>query len=119
MGNGQIQPLQEKTEKLKTTPTSKMKKQVWVFLGLVSYYCHLIPHFSPLTDPTKTQPKQQIRLCEEIFQKIRDILWWPRDFSLPFTLQTNASSGPRNCITTKCPRNGAENSKSERQKTPP
>lgn len=58
MGGGKLRLLIDKVEAVFDTPTPKTKKQVHQFLGLATYYQHILPDFvmtaAPAFDLTKS-----------------------------------------------------------------
>ena len=104
LGGGQVRPQVDKTAAIATCPMPKSKKEVRRFLGLAGYYRRFIPNFAevagPLTDLTRKGASEAVRWteqCQLAFDSIKQalcgepLLHMPV-FSLPFTLQTDASS---------------------------
>ena len=52
VGSGEVRP---ESEKLKSFPTLKTKKEVRIFLGLTGYYQKYIPSYLPLLEPNKKE----------------------------------------------------------------
>jgi glycerophosphoryl diester phosphodiesterase len=101
--DGEIRPLEDNIEKIKSSPRPTTQTQVRSFLGLTGYYREFIPHYStiasPLTDLTKKgQPKKVTwqEAQEKAFNNLKrtltsaPILRLP-DVSKPFVLRTDAS----------------------------
>ena len=99
-----MRPQVDKTAAIATCPKPKSNKEVRRFLGLADYYWRFIPNFAnlagPLTDLTRkgaSDPVQWTEQCQLAFDKVKQalcgepLLHTP-DFSLPFTLQTDASN---------------------------
>ncbi|KAK7091113.1 hypothetical protein V1264_008842 [Littorina saxatilis] len=103
VGNGVIQPEEGKMDKIAKMPRPTTKRQIRSFLGLAGFYRRFVPGFAdialPLTDATKksqpnkvrwTKPMQvaldtlKVKLSTEPVCKLPD-------FSVPFTLRTDAS----------------------------
>ncbi|XP_070173431.1 uncharacterized protein [Littorina saxatilis] len=103
VGNGMIQPEEGKMDKIAKMPRPTTKRQIRSFLGLAGFYRRFVPGFAdialPLTDATKksqpnkviwTKPMQvaldtlKVKLSTEPVCKLPD-------FSVPFTLRTDAS----------------------------
>ena len=103
LGGGTIRPQVSKVEAIHGCQPPTTKKGVRSFLGLVGWYRRFIPNFSSraacLTDLTrKTSPNKVVWTpeCEVAFRDLQErmcseqVLQSP-DFSLPFTVQTDAS----------------------------
>lgn len=97
-----ITPNPSKIEAIKKYPIPKTVKEIKSFLGLIGYYRRFIPDFAKITFPLNkcTRKKEKIDITKneykEAFEKCKElitnspILTYP-DFSLPFTLTTDAS----------------------------
>lgn len=103
LGSGTIRPQVSKVDAVRKCQPPSTKKGVRSFLGLVGWYRRFIPNFSsraaPLSDLTrKTSPNKVVWSpeCERAFLDLKDsmcndpVLQSP-DFSLPFTVQADAS----------------------------
>ena len=103
LGGGTIRPQVGKVDAIRSAKPPSTKKGVRSFLGLVGWYRRFIPNFSsravPLSDLTrKTSPNKVVWTaeCEAAFHDLKEsmcrepVLRSP-DFSLPFTVQTDAS----------------------------
>lgn len=103
LGGGTIRPQVSKVDAVRSCQPPTTKKGVRSFLGLVGWYRRFIPNFSSraacLTDLTrKASPNKVVWTseCEAAFRDLqesmchRPVLQSP-DFSLPFTVQTDAS----------------------------
>ena len=103
IGQGQLEPLPDKLEKIKDALKPKTKKQLRSFLGLTGYYRKFIPNYAaiaaPLTDKTKKREPTNIQWGqsqEYAFQTLKErlitapVLHLP-DCQLPFLLRTDAS----------------------------
>ncbi len=103
LGCGTIRPQVSKVEAIRSSQPPSTKKGVRSFLGLIGWYRRFIPNFSsraaPLSDLTrKTSPNKVVWTaeCEAAFHNLKEsmchepVLQSP-DFSLPFTVQTDAS----------------------------
>ena len=104
IGKGNIRPDEAKVEKILNSPRPTTKKQIRSFIGLVGFYRKFIPQFAtlsaPLTDMCRNGKPTTIIWSKEAndsFDTLRtcltskNILHLP-DFSLPFIVQTDASS---------------------------
>lgn len=104
VGNGKIQPTEEKIDALNKIMPPTTKKQVRSFIGTVNFYRRFIPHFSdiaaPLTDLTSKKRPNKVRWLPEhqdSFDKLKisitqhPVLRSP-DFAKTFFLQTDASN---------------------------
>lgn len=110
VGQGEIQPQDEKVEKVSAWPRPIMKRQVQQFLGLAGYYQKFIPNYgntaAPSTDLTCKKAPQQVKweweedrafmalkrqLCEALVRH-------PPDFKCPFILQTDVSGRGRGAV---------------------
>lgn len=91
----------EKVEAMLRIPSPSNVKEVRQFLGVVSWYRRFVENFSTLVAPLTNLLKKNRKFlwdssCEEAFQAARQrlvsapILMCP-DYSLPFTVQTDAS----------------------------
>lgn len=97
-----ITPNPSKIEAITKYPIPKTVKEIKSFLGLVGYYRRFIPDFAKVTFPlnkcTRKREKIDTTNCDykDAFEKCKQliinspILTYP-DFSLPFTLTTDAS----------------------------
>jgi len=104
VGNGIMQPTDDKVTKIKSAEQPKTKTEVRSFIGLASYYRRYMPNFAaialPLTDLTKKkQPTQVVWTpeCEEAFRTLKDRLSsFPVvrlvDLDKEFVLRTDASN---------------------------
>ena len=103
LGGGTIRPQVSKVDAIRNAQPPSTKKGVRSFLGLVGWYRRFVPNFSsraaPLTDLTcKASPNKVVWTveCEAAFRDLKEsmcfepVLQRP-DFSLPFTVQTDAS----------------------------
>ncbi len=103
LGCGTIHPQVSKVEAIRSSQPPSTKKGVRSFLELIGWYRRFIPNFSsraaPLSDLTrKTSPNKVVWTaeCEAAFHNLKEsmchepVLQSP-DFSLPFTVQTDAS----------------------------
>lgn len=102
IGDGKIQPDPEKVKAVMEYPIPKTKKDVRAFLGLVSYYCHFIPHYTtiavPLTNLTRKSHPNRVTWtsdCKEAFRELKIAMVQATvlkvaDPSKPFVLQTDA-----------------------------
>ena len=103
IGNGELRPMQDKLEKIKSAPRPENKKQMRSFLGLCGYYRKFIEDFStiaaPLTDRTKAREPNKIIWTDredKAYVTLKDalssspILILP-NFQDPFVLRTDAS----------------------------
>ncbi|XP_069370624.1 uncharacterized protein [Paralichthys olivaceus] len=103
LGSGTIRPQIGKVDAIRDSLPPSTKKGVRSFLGLVGWYRRFIPNFSsraaPLTDLTRNTSPNKVVLTAEgeaAFQDLKEsmcldpVLQSP-DFSLPFTVQTDAS----------------------------
>ena len=103
VGQGLLEPLSEKVNKVQDAPRPKTKKQLRSFLGLTGYYRRFIPNYSaiaaPLTDKTKKREPNHIiweNSQEFAFRSLKSclvkapVLHLP-DINQPFILQTDAS----------------------------
>lgn len=103
LGGGTIRPQISKVDAIRNAQPPTTKKGVRSFLGLIGWYRRFIPNFSSraasLTDLTrKNSPNKVVwsAECEAAFQDLKEcmclepVLQSP-DFSLPFTVQTDAS----------------------------
>ncbi len=84
LGHGQVLSQTNKIAVIASCPRPKTKKEVRQFLGLAGYYRRFVPNYSDLTSPL-TFTRVKATLCGG------PLLHAP-DFSLPFLLQTDASS---------------------------
>ena len=104
VGNGSVKPMDCKVSAVKNFREPQTKKDVRWFLGLCGYYRKFVPNFStvaaPLSELTrKNMPKKVIwtTKCDQAFLELKEaltrapILMTP-DWTLPFILQTDASS---------------------------
>ena len=104
VGNGSVKPMDCKVSAVKNFREPQTKKDVRSFLGLCGYYRKFVPNFStvaaPLSELTrKNMPKKVIwtTKCDQAFLELKEaltrapILMTP-DWTLPFILQTDASS---------------------------
>ena len=104
VGNGSVKPMDRKVSAVKNFREPQTKKDVRSFLGLSGYYRKFVPNFStvatPLSELTrKNMPKKVIwtTKCDQAFLELKEaltrapILMTP-DWTLPFILQTDASS---------------------------
>lgn len=103
LGGGTIRPQISKVDAIRNAQPPTTKKGVRSFLGLVGWYRRFIPNFSsraaPLTDLTrKNSPNKVVWTteCEAAFQDLKECMCFEPvlqspDFSLPFTVQTDAS----------------------------
>lgn len=103
IGGGGIRPQVGKVEAIAATPLPNTKRRLRSFLGLVGWYRRLIPNFSSrsasLTDMTRKSSPVRVKWTQESEDAFKDlknclcqepVLQCP-DFSLPFTVQTDAS----------------------------
>ena len=104
VGNGSVKPMDCKVSAVKNFREPQTKKDVRSFLGICGYYRKFVPNFStvaaPLSELTrKNMPKKVIwtTKCDQAFLELKEaltrapILMTP-DWTLPFILQTDASS---------------------------
>ncbi|XP_011859141.1 PREDICTED: uncharacterized protein LOC105556658 [Vollenhovia emeryi] len=92
----------EKTQPILEYPRPTNIKQLRRFLGMASWYRKFIPQFVSVTEPLTRLLKKSRRWewehdQDSAFEKIRSLLMSPPilarpDFTLPFVLQTDASS---------------------------
>lgn len=103
MGNGQIQPEEDKVRKIEEAPRPITKKQLQSFMGTVGFYNKYISNFStvaaPLTDLLRKRQPNTLKWSEAhelAFQTLKSaltkfpILRLP-DFSRPFIIRTDSS----------------------------
>jgi hypothetical protein len=103
VGDGKLQPREEKLKSIVDAPRPETKKQVRSFLGLVGYFRKFIPNFSaiaaPLTDQTKKGKPSKIEWNAEqelSFNSLKQTLTRQPILKLPdlksiFILRTDAS----------------------------
>ena len=103
IGGGEIRPQLDKIAAVQSCPPPKTKRQVRQFLGLTGWYRRYIDKFSdraaPLTALTRKSCPVKVKwtpACEEAFQDLKqclcqDPVLQSPDYSLPFTVQTDAS----------------------------
>jgi len=100
LGTVQIRPQMDKTAAIAACPQPKTKKEVRQFLGLAGYYRRFILNIaeltSPLTEVTRNGASDPVQWTEQ-FEEVKQILCGEPllhtpNFSLPFTLQTDASN---------------------------
>lgn len=103
LGNGNLQPCEDKVDKVRDSPLPTTKKQLRSFLGLVGFYHRYVPNFStiaaPLTDMTKKGRSNTLIFGEaelKAFHALKEALCrYPvlrlPDFDQPFIVQTDAS----------------------------
>ena len=104
IGQGEIEPDQQKIAGVQSYPVPATKKNVRAFLGLVGYYRRFVPDFAsiatPLTNLTKKRYPEKVvwdDACEGAFQKLKAALVAKpvlkvADPTEPFVLQTDASN---------------------------
>ena len=96
------EPLDEKTEAVKSFESPKNTKQIKQFLGLTGYFRDFIEGYSDISTPLtallkKNTPFKWTQECEDAFQLLKEklisspVLAFP-DFNLPFELHTDAST---------------------------
>ena len=98
-----MRPQEKKVEAIREWPRPQNKKQVRVFIGLLSYYRRFVPQFAavaaPLTDLTRNRMPEKVTWTEETekaFITLKEapctgpVLVTP-DFSRPLVVQTDAS----------------------------
>lgn len=103
VGRGDIRPQRLKTLAVREYKQPKTKKDIRVFLGMAGYYRRFMPNFASVTAPIskllkKGHPEKVIWKEEQqsAFEQVKEwmtsdpVLTAP-DYSLPFTLQTDAS----------------------------
>lgn len=103
VGRGEIRPQQLKTLAVREYKQPKTKKDIRVFLGMAGYYRRFMPNFASVTAPIskllkKEHPERVVWKEEQhaAFEQVKEwmtsdpVLKAP-DYSLPFTLQTDAS----------------------------
>ena len=103
VGDGELQPQEEKVRKIDEVPRPQDKKQLRSFLGLVGYYRKFLQGYADkaklLTDMTRKNEPNQLRWTDEADAAYRDlkkaiaeypILRLPQ-FDRPFILSTDAS----------------------------
>lgn len=103
IGGGGIHPQVGKVEAIAASPLPNTKRRLRSFLGLIGWYCRLIPNFSSrsavLTDMTRKCSPVKVKWTQESENAFKDlknclcqepVLQCP-DFTLPFTVQTDAS----------------------------
>ena len=104
VGNGKIQPTEDKIEGINKIAPPATKKQVRSFIGTINFYRRFIPHFAeiatPLTDLTTKGRPNKVRWLPEhkdSFDQLKNaitkypVLRTP-DFLKIFYLQTDASN---------------------------
>lgn len=122
IGNGCIEPQQEKIKAIKDAPLPQIKKEVRAFLGPLGYYRRFIPHYSalatPLTDLLKkgvpnhclTSPSTSV--CNAVHDLKDAITQVPvlraPDFSQPFLLQTDDSDVGLGAVLSQVSSDGEE-----------
>ena len=92
----------EKTKRVVTWPTPTSQREVQQFLGLANYYRRFVKNFATIAKPLhrlteKNVPFGWTQEAEEAFAQLKQRLTSPPilahpDFSLPFILDTDASS---------------------------
>ncbi len=96
-----LQPMPEKTQKLRSYPRPTNIKEIQIFLGFCNYYRRYIPDFATLAMPlykltNKNIPFKWTEQCEENFEKLKQsiaddaVLSFPQ-FDKLFYLHTDAS----------------------------
>ena len=120
VGNGMVQPEENKVNAVKSFPQPETKHQVRGFLGLTGYYRRFIPDYSaiatPLTDLTrKFSPNVVVwdEKCAEAFERLKNYLCSSSvlrspDFTKPFVLQTDASDRGAGAVLSQCDSKGEE-----------
>ena len=106
-----------KTEVVKNWPTPKNIKELRSFLGRCSYYRCFVSNFSHIASPLHALTKQNSKFewsskCDEAFNCLKEKLVNPPilalpDFSLPFILDTDASTVATAGVLSQC-QNGKE-----------
>ena len=103
VGNGVVKPEATKLQTIEQFPLPTTKKQVRSFLGLAGYYRRFIPDYAtiaaPLTELIRKYEPERISWsegCNRAFCELKGrLLSYPVlrnvNFSLPFTLQVDAS----------------------------
>ncbi|GFO40249.1 reverse transcriptase [Plakobranchus ocellatus] len=104
VGKGQLEPDENKTEKIRNLRVPTTKKEVRSVLGLLNYYRRFVHNFSaiaqPLTELTKKSSPNKIVWtpeCQESWDAIKKCLTSEpilkvADLSKPFVVQTDASN---------------------------
>ena len=96
-----VSPDPSKTEKVASWPTPRSVKEVQQFLGFSSYYRRFVEDYATLAKPLHRLTERSSKFlwtpeCQRSFDELRCRLVSPPilahpDFSLPFTLDTDAS----------------------------
>ena len=115
-----IEPITALVQSIKSYPRPQTKKQVRSFLGLVRYYCKLIPNFSNraavLTDLTRTKSPTKIKrqaAHELAFQDLKQALHRPpilkpANWNCEFILEVDASNRSLGAILSQIDEDGLE-----------
>lgn len=101
----------EKVTAILNIPTPKNSKEIRRIVGMASWYRRFIPNFSSIISPLTALLRKNCKfvwsdVCETAFTTIKNclvsapILACP-DFSLPFTIQTDASGFGIGCVLTQ------------------
>ena len=104
VGNDSVKPMDCKVSAVKNFREPQTKKDVRSFLGLCGYYKKFVPNFSTVATPLSELTRKNITKkviwttkCDQAFLELKEaltrapILMTP-DWTLPFILQTDASS---------------------------
>lgn len=103
VGQGTIQPEEDKVDKIRDAQPPKTKKDLRAFLGLAGYYRKFVQNFAtialPLTEKTKKGHPENVQWdddCEEAFTLLKNELCKKPVICLPdsekqYTLRTDAS----------------------------
>ena len=118
VGRTGMHPDPEKVEPITIYPASNTLRNLRRFLGMVSWYRRFIKDFAAKAEPLYRLLKKNRRYTwdneqEQAFQKLKNALITAPtlskpDFSLPFVLQTDASSTGLGAVLTQV-QNGEEN----------
>lgn len=103
IGGGMVKPQVSKIHAIESCPLPQTRKQLSSFQGMAGFYHRFISNFSAraatLTDQTMSRSPHHIQWTAEAMAAFKDIqqalsgnpVLHSRDFSKPFTLQTDAS----------------------------
>ena len=110
VGNCQINPQEDKINKIKMFPKPEIKKALRSFLGLCNYYRDFIPNYAelaaPLTEATGSRQNNKLvwsKIMEESFENLKVMLTDKPILTLPdvnksFYLQCDASDIGMGCV---------------------
>ena len=120
VGQGRLEPEEDKVAVVRDYPTPLTKKDVRAFIVLVKYYRRFIPQFAaietPLTNLTKKKKPDTVLWnedCERAFQRLKEALLKKpvlkvADATKPFILQTDASSFGLGAVLNQTGEDGCE-----------